>query len=129
MSEVVKRLRESLAITAGPVRVDTMRLQHEAYEELWNALPALLDVVEAAQHWHRDTGQCHFCMPEADAGDSVTVHEAGCPLARLETSDTHRVEWHGTFRGTDENPRETGTCLTCGREVYDGDGTHEASDD
>jgi hypothetical protein len=39
--------------------------------------------------------------------------------------DRHVVQWSGCFRGTEADPRETGWCETCGREVYDGDsGSH-----
>ena len=34
----------------------------------------------------------------------------------------HDVDWNGTFRGTEEDPRECGWCSTCEREVYDGEG-------
>lgn len=36
----------------------------------------------------------------------------------------HDVEWYGTFRGSDSDPRETGWCQECSREVYDGEGPH-----
>ncbi len=38
----------------------------------------------------------------------------------------HDVQWHGDFRGTEDDPRECGWCVTCDREVYDGDGQHTA---
>lgn len=40
----------------------------------------------------------------------------------LAGEEAHVVHWSGTYRGTDEDPRETGWCDWCGREVYDGDG-------
>lgn len=33
----------------------------------------------------------------------------------------HTVQWNDTFRGSIEDPRETGWCITCNRDVYDGD--------
>ena len=33
----------------------------------------------------------------------------------------HAVDWYGTFRGTEDDPREIGWCIDCGCEVYDGD--------
>lgn len=39
-------------------------------------------------------------------------------------SKCHKVDWHGTFRGTESNPRETGYCQTCRKEIHDGDGMH-----
>jgi hypothetical protein len=53
--------------------------------------------------------------------------EAIGAIEQAAPSLTHDVHWNGVFRGTDSDPRETGWCATCGREVYDGDDgtTHE----
>ena len=37
---------------------------------------------------------------------------------------SHDVQWYGVFRGTEEDPRECGWCVWCGRDVYDRDSPH-----
>ena len=48
---------------------------------------------------------------------AASVHSA----ARSIRSAEHDVQWTGVFRGTDQDPRETGWCVACHREVYDGE--------
>lgn len=33
----------------------------------------------------------------------------------------HNVEWYGTYRGTEDDPRQVGWCGECDDEVYHGD--------
>lgn len=66
-----------------------------------------------------DAQCCKPCLPCPPCAARAALDRTG----DVKPGDgEHRVQWHGTFRGTEEDPRECGWCETCGREVYDGDG-------
>jgi hypothetical protein len=87
-------------------------------------LGCLVDLADWAVKAHRD--------PDADISDSPreSIDELDRWLKDYRVrrpEPPHIIDWFGTFRGTDEDPREMGWCATCEREVYDGENANHRS--
>ncbi len=84
---------------------------------------ATIATAEGARR-HRRAEACTCAqarMIQGEAAIAAWAIEDAIRTPTVEKAARHDVQWHGVFRGTDEDPRETGWCEMCGREVYDGD--------